>query len=90
MKAMDTKQVEHRLIRIIIGPRPIDQNTITADTTFAQLEVDSFDAISIVFDIEAEFGIKVPDSEVYELRTVGDVFTGVKRLLNEQNRLINP
>lgn len=84
MPDTQTKQMEERLVRIIIGSRKIDPASVTSDTTLEQLGVESLDAVAIVFDIEAEFKITVPDSEVFELNTVGDVFASVTRLLQAQ------
>ncbi|MHB8697746.1 MAG: acyl carrier protein [Sulfuricaulis sp.] len=86
MTDTDSKQMEQRLIRIIIGPRKIDPATVTIDSTFEQLEISSYDALGIVFNIEDEFGIKIPDDEIYGLRTVRDVVTGVQNLLNQRNK----
>ncbi len=85
-----TKQIEERLIRIIIGSRKIDPTSVTSDTSLGKLGVESLDAVAIVFDIEAEFKVTIPDSEVYQLKTVGDVFTSVTQLLQAQKGSENP
>ncbi|MHB8348175.1 MAG: acyl carrier protein [Acidiferrobacterales bacterium] len=84
MNHTDKTSVEKRLIDIIIGSRSVDRTKITPDTRLNALGVSSLEALALAFDIEAEFGISVPDSEVYKLKTVGDVFDGVKRLIQEQ------
>jgi acyl carrier protein len=84
MNYPDTDKLEKRLIGIIIGSRKVDHATVTPETTLDQLGISSLDALALAFDIEAEFGISVPDSELYKLKTVRDVFDGVKRLLREQ------
>lgn len=80
----DTKAIQDRVLKIIIGPRKVDPARITPETTLEELGVESLDAVSIVFDIEAEFNVTVPDSETYKLKTVGDVFASVERLLAAQ------
>ncbi len=75
---------EKRVLDIIIGSRNIDRKTVTADTKLDAIGISSLEALALAFDIEAEFGISVPDSEILKLRTVGDVYAGVRRLLEEQ------
>lgn len=90
MTDLQTKAVQDRILRIIIGSRDIDPASIKPETTLAQLNVESLDAVSIVFDIEAEFKVNIPDSEVYKLNTVGDVFACVERLLQDRKEPLSP
>lgn len=55
--------------------------TITIDATFADLKIDSLDAINMVFEIEEEFGVGVPNEQLSSLRSIRDVADGIERLL---------
>ena len=37
------------------------------------LELNSFDVITIVSDFEDQYGIHIPDEQIAEFRTVGDI-----------------
>ena len=51
----------------------IDENDITLETEFVKdLGADSLDVIEIVFRLEEEFGITIPDDAVSDIVTVGD------------------
>jgi acyl carrier protein len=44
------------------------------------LELDSLDALDLIFEIEEEFKVSVPDDRVSEFRTVRAVFDGIEAL----------
>ena len=52
----------------------IDENDIDEDTLLREdLGVDSLDVVEMLVAIEDECGVMVPDDEIANLRTVGDV-----------------
>lgn len=81
---MPAESVEARVIRVIAETQKINPASLTADSTFEQLNIDSLDGINIVFATESEFGVSVPDEAVRALRSVRDVITGVEKLLAEE------
>jgi acyl carrier protein len=76
-----SEETLQRVIRVISETQRIPEDSITGDSTFEQLGIDSLDGINILFGIENEFGISVPDDEAKSLRSVRDVAEGVERLL---------
>ncbi len=52
----------------------IDQETITMDSLIIDnLGADSLDLVDAVVTLNDEFGVEIPDDEVENLRSVGDV-----------------
>jgi len=54
---------------------------IHADTPLTDLGITSLDAITIVYEIEEEFNVEVPNSALEGLQTVGDITERIHRLL---------
>jgi acyl carrier protein len=54
---------------------------VTIDSEFQQLNIDSMDAVEILFALENEFDINIPDEEVREVRNVRQMVEGVARLV---------
>ena len=73
--------VTSRVIRVIAEAQRIPVDTVKPDSSFEQLKIDSLDGITIVFAIENEFNINVPDEAAKTLRSVADVVAGVEKLL---------
>lgn len=69
-----------RVIRVIAETQKIPAETISPESTFEELKIDSLDGINIVFALESELDINVPDDVAREIRTVSDVIEGIRRL----------
>jgi acyl carrier protein len=70
-----------RVIRVIAETQRISHEGISPDSTFEELKIDSLDGINVVFAIENEFNINIPDEAAKSIRSVRDVAEGVKKLL---------
>ena len=68
---MDTKV----LIRELLAEQlDIDEEKITMDSNILEdFEADSLDVVDMVMSLEDEFGVEIPDEEIENLHTVGDV-----------------
>lgn len=78
------------VIRVIAQTQRIPLESISLDSTFQQLNIDSLDGINIVFAIENEFGISIPDDGVQDLRSVRQTVDGVRKLLAEKTPPLPP
>lgn len=72
--------LEQRVIRIIATSKGLDPEGISAATTMDELGLDSLDGMSMIFDLENEFDVEIPDEAAEQARTVGDLVEGVRRL----------
>ncbi len=52
----------------------VPEEEITLQTDFVKdLQMNSYDFISLIGQMEDDLGIEIPDDEIRDLRTVGDV-----------------
>jgi acyl carrier protein len=70
-----------RVIRVIASTQHIPGEKITPESTFQELGIDSMDGINILFGLENEFDITIPDEAAKEVRSVQDLIAGVTRLV---------
>jgi acyl carrier protein len=73
--------IAQRCIIIIAKSKGIPVESINLDSTFDALEIDSLDKINISFEVEEAFAVEIPDDALGSLKTVGDVVSGVHKLL---------
>ncbi len=73
--------IERRVIRVIAETQQIELGKITPRSTFEELGIDSFDGINILFALETEFAVSIPDEEANGLRSVAQVTQGIESLL---------
>jgi acyl carrier protein len=58
------------IVNEIVG---LPAEDVTPDKSFTdELDIDSLSMVEIVVAAEERFGVKIPDSEVTKLKTVGD------------------
>ena len=75
------EDIAKRCIEIIAKAKSIPEDTITLESTFDQLNVDSLDKINISFEVEEAFAIEIPDDALGSIKTVGDMVEGVQKLV---------
>jgi acyl carrier protein len=74
-------EVTDRVLRIIADNQRKDLSLVNIDSSFEELGIDSMDAVNIVFAIENEFNVNVPDEEMKNIRSVRDIVEGVQKLV---------
>lgn len=66
--------VFEKIAQILAEQLDADVETITAETKIAEdLGADSLDVVELLMSIEDEFDVEVPDEEIENVKTVGDV-----------------
>ena len=76
-----TADLATRVMQVIATTQRIPLESISLNSTFEQLKIDSLDGINIVFALENEFGINIPDDGVQSMRSIGETVEGVQKLL---------
>jgi len=71
----------NRVRKVIATSKRIPEDRVTIDSAFEELGIDSMDAVEILFALENEFDISIPDEEVKTVRNVRQMVEGVERLL---------
>ena len=52
----------------------IPEENITMDSRFIEdLKADSLDLVELVMDLEDRYGIEIPDEQLAEIKTVGEI-----------------
>jgi len=74
-------EIEQVLKESIARQKMLSAEEITLDSSLEELGITSLDAITLVFDIEDQYGIEVPNEKLKQLRTVKDIVEGVEKLL---------
>lgn len=68
---MDTFE---RIRELLAEQLDIDEEKITMDSNILEdFEADSLDVVDMVMTLEDEFGVEVPDEQIENFHTVGDV-----------------
>ena len=61
----------------------VEEDSITADTSSAgDLGADSLDVVDLLMSIEDEFEIEIPDEEIDNIKTVGELVKYIESNVN--------
>ena len=77
---MTRDEIQQKLIEIVRAEKDIPDDKLTHETVLAEAGVDSLDALTILFAIEEQFHISIPDDKARSIKTFGDMVTVVEEL----------
>jgi acyl carrier protein len=80
----ETWMLSEKVISIVAETRRIPMETVTLDSSFEELNIDSLDAVEIVFALEEAFKVNIPNDVLSEIRTVRDVVERLEASLTEE------
>ncbi len=71
--------VANRLIALIAERYHVEAETITRESTLEELGINSLGAISMICELEEEFGVGMLSDDVLGIRTVGQAVASLER-----------
>ncbi|MFN7544131.1 MAG: acyl carrier protein [Acidobacteriota bacterium] len=78
---MPDPELTQRIIRVIAETQKISPDSIGAEATFEELKFDSLDGINILFALENEFDINIPDDSAREIKSIPEMVAGIEKLI---------
>lgn len=71
--------VLEKVAAILSAQFEIDADKITMDTDFVEdLNADSLDVVDMLMSLEDEFDVEIPDEEIENIHTVGDLVSYIE------------
>lgn len=73
--------VEEKVVEVITREQHLDPGVVKPESTFAELGIDSLDGVNILFALEEEFKIDIPDSVAQNMKSVRQVVDSLTRVI---------
>ena len=75
--------------QLILGNLTTDIHMIESDTLLSELNIDSLERLSIAVNLEESCDLEIPDNEIDEMESVGDIVECLERasMLKKKQRL---
>lgn len=73
-------ELTKRIISVIASTQCLPEEEISVDSSFEELGIDSLDSINILFALEEEFDIVIPNDPKH-IRSVRQMLEGIEGLL---------
>ncbi len=78
------EELTGRIIATIAQAQRIPKEKVTLDSSFEELGIDSMDGVNILFALENEFDITIPDEAAKQIRSIREMVEGVRKLVAEK------
>lgn len=78
---MDRQQITKKVVDLVAETLEVDAANISEKTSFEDLGADSFDLLELVTALEDEFGSKLDDESLQNIKTVGDAVDAIAAVL---------
>ena len=78
-----SEQLTQRVLSVIATTQRISPEKVTIDSSFQELGIDSMDGINILFALENEFDITIPDEQAKQIRSIREMVAGIEKLVSE-------
>jgi len=74
-------EIAQQLVAIVRQEKDIPETLLTPETALADAGIDSLDSLTILFAIEEQFHISIPDELARAMKTFGDMIDIVSDLV---------
>lgn len=76
---MTTEAIIEKVDTILIDEFELDEDAVVADANLREdLDLDSLDAMDLVTALEKEFGFRIDEKLIGDMKTVGDIHNHVR------------
>lgn len=75
---MNFVALEAKIKQIVIDQLGVEEDEVTMETTFDELNADSLDIVELIMALEEEFDTEIPDEDAEKLTTVGTAVEYIK------------
>ena len=74
--------VQQRITRVLAALKKIPAEKITPDSSLQELGMDSLDAVNLLFELENEFNVSIPDEFTQGITSVRQITERMTQLLS--------
>jgi acyl carrier protein len=76
-----SEELIQKIRHVIANAQRLPIEKVTINSSFEELGIDSMDGVNILFALENEFNITIPDEAAKQIRNVREMMEGVEKLL---------
>jgi acyl carrier protein len=73
-------ELAEKVLSVISTSKRIPRERVSLESTLEDLGMDSLDQLNLLFALESDLNISIPDEEAKSIRTVREMVEGVRKL----------
>ncbi|MGO9409197.1 MAG: acyl carrier protein [Spirochaetia bacterium] len=77
-----TDEMIGRVISCVVKTQKLPPDSVTIDSKFEELGIDSLDGVNILYALETEFNVSIPDEGVLGIKSVREAVDQLDKLLS--------
>ena len=77
-------EIFNKVVELIASNNHISPDTITIDSSFEDLSMDSLDGLTLINDLENEYNITLPNEEAVKIKTVRQAVDSLNKFISEK------
>ena len=81
-----SESVQERVLRVIAVKQRLPLESVTPDSTFEELNIDSLDRLNLLFELEGEFDIQIDDEEAKKVSNMREMIAGIQHLVDAKEQ----
>ena len=81
IRIVTREEIEQKLIAIVREEKNVPAELLKSETPLEEAGIDSLDSLTILFAIEEQFRISIPDDRARAMKTFGDMIDIVQELV---------
>ena len=82
-KLHDMSEIVFKKIATLLSTKKgVNKELISIDSTFEELGLDSLDSIELIADMEDEFNVTIPNTELQGIKSIRNAVDGLSKALN--------
>jgi acyl carrier protein len=74
--------VFEKIATLLSTKKGVNKELINIDSSFEELGLDSLDSIELIADMEEEFNVTIPNTELQNIKTIRNAVDGLSKALN--------
>jgi acyl carrier protein len=77
------EEIFEKIKDLIITKKGVEADRITIDSSFAELDLDSLDAVELVADMEEIFNVNIPNTDLQNFTTIRNAVEGLEKAISQ-------
>lgn len=74
--------VFEKIATLLSTKKGVNKELIKIDSSFEELGLDSLDSIELIADLEEEFNVTIPNTELQDIKTIRHAVDGLTKAMN--------
>ena len=78
-----SEEVFEKIKDLLVTKKGVEANRINIDSSFAELDLDSLDAVELVADMEEIFNVNIPNSDLQNFTTIRHAVESLQKAISQ-------